>query len=642
MVGVAKVAYCQCTFARDVQRTLECVSLMSEHVDYVFIIADESVSPSQLELIRSNFDNVITKRVYFTDDIPAFRNNYLELCEQYKVDWVLVSDPDEIFCHEFAKDLRKIIGDLEREGYNMAGINCREQFEAVEWLDELDLLKECPAGYRKSAFYKNLLFRMRKGLRYVGVGIGKVHETFNIQHGWRVKLLPDRYYYVHAKSALTIWRNAARNFVIAGGGDNVGDVNPYWRKLRTLMQKYGIKSWMELEERIKNKDVPSEMAKFFIECLDAPRTNWGIEVRQTGKFFLFYNRKYLTPEVLSKVREMPKQDKESKAKEFVMKCYFFLLGRHPDGAGLEHYSQKLLSGDMSEEDVAVAIAESAEFRERMSGLSVEDIVNRCYNLVLGRNVDASGLKTYGSMLRDGRMTVPQLLRILFRSDEYAKKRKNNPQDRDAEFLRKWKRLLRIPLKTMAGGKGIDQTSEKDLRPRIERFKRYAPPQQFRKVLDIGAGYGLETLLLMQEGYDVEGITLGLENLMWASEKYGVALHEMDMHNLQFSDRSFDAIFCVQTFEHAFSAWLLVIEMRRVLRDGGRVFIEVPDPDNDTFLYGIEHTSILYPRQIIALFRKAGFKLVADLSEEAKYTLIFEKLPDGTFDTWAFVKLIMSD
>jgi len=339
---------------------------------------------------------------------------------------------------------------------------------------------------------------------------------------------------------------------------------------------------------------------------------------------------------------MPKQDKESKAKEFVTKCYFFLLGRHPDGAGLEHYAQKLLSGDMSEEDVAVAIAESAEFEERMSGLSVEDIVNRCYNLVLGRNVDASGLKTYGSMLRDGRMTVSQLLRILFRSDEYAKRRKNNPQDRDAEFLRKWKRLLRIPLKAETGGRGIDKTPEEQLRRKIERFRRYVPPQQFRRVLDIGAGDGLETLLLMREGYDVVGITLGFDNLIRASEKYGVHLYEMDMHNLQFNDRSFDAIFCAQTFEHAFSAWLLVIEMRRVLRDGGRVFIEVPDPDNDELLNTIWHVNMLYPRQIIALFRKAGFKLVADLSKEVKYTLIFEKLPDGAFDTWGYVKYIMTD
>jgi len=638
---MAKVAYCQCTFARDVQRTLECISLMSEHVDYVFIIADESVSPSQLELISSNFDNVITKRVHFTDDIPAFRNNYLELCEQYKVDWVLVSDPDELFCHEFARDLRKIIDDLERGGFNLAGINCREQFEAVEWLDELDLLEQCPTGYQKSEYYKHLLFKMREGLRYVGIGIGRVHETFNIQHGWKVKLLPDKYYYVHRKSALDIWRNAARNMVIAGGGNNVGDVNPYWTKLRTLMQKYGIKSWMELERCIKERDVPSEMANFFIECLDAPRTNWGIETRMLSKFFLFYNREYLTPDVLSKVREIPKQDKESAAREFVRRCYFSLLARHPDVAGGEYYTQKLLSGDMSEEDVAVAIAESAEFKERMSGLSVEDIVNRCYNLVLGRNVDDSGLQTYGGMLRDGRMTVPQLLRILFRSDEYAEK-KSNPHDKDAEFLRKWKRLLRIPLKAETGGRGTDETPEEELRGKIERFREYVPPQQFRRVLDIGAGDGLETLLLMREGYDVVGITLGFDNLIRASEKYGVHLYEMDMHNLQFSDRSFDAIFCAQTFEHAFSAWLLVIEMRRVLRDGGRVFIEVPDPDNDELLNTIWHVNMLYPRQIIALFRKAGFRLVADLSEEVKYTLIFEKMPDGAFESWGYVKYILAD
>jgi len=337
-----KIAYCQCTFARDFERTVKCVELMAPYVDMVIIVADQTVSEEQIEKLKRIKGNVHVIHTKFPDDIPKFRNKYMAYAELNDVDWVVVSDPDEVFNEQFAKDLRKIVEELEAKGYNIAGINCHEQFEDIEWLDELDLLKECPGGYRESDFYKNLLFKLRPGLRYVGVGIGRVHETWNIQEEWRAINLPkEKYWYTHTKSALDIWRNAARNVVLGGGGDNVGEINPYWKPLRELMSKHGIKDWTDFERKVKEKQVPRELSLYILSLLEAPNNDWGRECRQLAKWFLWYNREYLTSEVEDKIKNPPPPTKEQMVIDAVRKIYFQVLGRHPDREGLEYYSNAI-------------------------------------------------------------------------------------------------------------------------------------------------------------------------------------------------------------------------------------------------------------------------------------------------------------
>jgi len=212
---------------------------------------------------------------------------------------------------------------------------------------------------------------------------------------------------------------------------------------------------------------------------------------------------------------------------------------------------------------------------------------------------------------------------------------------EKEFIRKWDALLNIPRKVETGGRGVDESPPDAFIPFVETFKQYAPPEEYPRILDIGAGCGAETWVLMNAGYDVVGITFGEDNIKYAKERYGVELIEMDMHNLLFPDNSFDSIFMVQTFEHAFAPWLFIIEMRRVLRNHGKVFLDVPDPDDEEMLYTIWHTSVLYPNQIKALFWKAGFREVVDLSKKHRLAFLFEKLPDGQFEMWGYVKYIMT-
>jgi len=213
---------------------------------------------------------------------------------------------------------------------------------------------------------------------------------------------------------------------------------------------------------------------------------------------------------------------------------------------------------------------------------------------------------------------------------------------EKEFVRKWDALLNIARKVETGGRGVDEAQPETFIPFVETFKEYAPPEEYPRILDIGAGCGAETKVLMDAGYEVVGITFGEDNIKYAKERYGIELIEMDMHNLLFPNSSFDGALMIQTFEHAFAPWLFIIEMRRVLRNYGKVFLDVPDPDDEEMLRTIWHTSVLYPNQIKALFWKAGFKEVVDLSKKHRLAFLFEKLPDGQFEMWGYVQYIMRD
>jgi len=580
------IIYCQATYDQDYQDTLKCVERVSPHVDYTIIVEDGSLTEEQKAKLRS-YPNVIVKTVEFKDNIPEYRNAYLE--EAKKIDpyaWILVSDPDELFSESLVKDIRAIVAALEKDGYNMAGINCREAFELVEWLDDLDKLKECPGGYRQSQFYKNLLFKCSPNLRYIGVGKTKnVHETWHSPDvPWRAINLHPRYYYEHRKSALKIWRNAARNLFIGGGGDNVGDLNPYWTKLRQICNRLGIKTWRQFEEYMKKGKVDPELKAWLIDALQAPATNWGTETRETAKWYFALHPDEITPEIEERIKKPPPMPETAEIEAYVTKCYFEILGRHPDGPGKEFYTKAILEGKIPKEALPKILMQSKEYREKF-------------------------LSTL----------TPDQIRL----------------------AKKWEAYLAISKKAETEGKGIDEAPEQLIKQSIEFFAKHVPPEKYPNVLDIGAGFGLETKMLMEKGYKATGITLGKDNIKVAKERFGVELIEMDMHNLRFPPDTFDAIYMSHTFEHAIAPWMLILEMRFVLKDGGRVFLEVPTPDHPDHDV-IWHTNLLYPKQISRLFRMAGFKEIARSDSPKIHRLIYEKLPNNHPDFkhyWGYIQHI---
>jgi len=411
-----RVSYCKIAYWRNWKRTLERVKewLTDSSADYVIVVADQTVDENMIkeaEKLTISFNKSFSfrdeirelkerrregekpefhlMRVRFNENIPEFRNHYLEEARKLGVDWVAVSDSDEIFNEAFRRECKKIAEELEAKGYNVAEINCKEAFEDHEWLDDADKLAASIIEPRESWYFKQLFFKLRPGLCYVGsAGLRRVHETWNLREGWVVARLPrDKYWYVHRKSSLEIWRNAARNMIFGGGGLDVGELNPFWKPLRELMRKYGFEDWAALEKAIIKHRIPEEMVRFFEECLDAPNTDWGRETRQLAKFFFWHNREYLNDKILEKIKNPPEPTDEQKVVDWITKCYLKVLGRHPDPEGLEYWKRRIMVGQTPMHELPKYLMASEEYRRKIEGEEVVRLnVPIDVNIKLNENV----------------------------------------------------------------------------------------------------------------------------------------------------------------------------------------------------------------------------------------------------------------
>ena len=374
MSSEIKIAFCQCTFRRDWECTIKHIENWLPYVDYVIIIVDETVSREEIEKVKERFNSLklIIKQVKFNDNIPEFRNHYVEECKRLGVSWFVISDPDEWINELTRKDIRYLVEWAEANGYTQLGLNCREQFEVVEWLpfDKLDLLKEYPGGYRESNYYKLLINKICcERFRYAGVGKTKsVHETWGCPvHRPRAFYLDkERYYYVHKKSAYDIWRNAARNLFIGGGGDNVGDLNEMWVELRQICREIEITKWQEFEEFVTSgKSLPPKLIDWIKRALTWKATDYGIETRETAKWIIYHHRYLLKdPKIKYGVEHPPKPTREDEVENYVRKCYIQILGRHPDRQGLENYKKLILAGKIKKEDLPGILRSSEEYMQK--------------------------------------------------------------------------------------------------------------------------------------------------------------------------------------------------------------------------------------------------------------------------------------
>jgi len=365
-----KVVYCQLTYKKDFEKTKECIQRVSPYVDATIIVYDETLSTDQIRWLEENSRKYNLYLVFkkFNDNLPEMRNAYLEKAKEIGADWVCVSDPDELYSEELAKNLKTLIATYSAQGFNLLAVPARDQFDNVEWLDDLDLLKEVPGGYRETDYWKPMLiFKLYPDTHYEGVGVeGKIHERIVSSIPWKSVNLPKQYFYVHKKSALRIWRNAMRNMFIAGGGDNVGALNRYWVKLRQICSKRGINTWYEFEKFIEQGTEDPEFHEWLKEALQAPPTNWGIETRETAKYYFALHKDQITPEIESLIKTKPKMTPEIEVEQYITSMYFKILGRHPDAEGLKTYKELILSGIIKKEELPKMLMTSEEYRSKFA------------------------------------------------------------------------------------------------------------------------------------------------------------------------------------------------------------------------------------------------------------------------------------
>jgi SAM-dependent methyltransferase len=102
----------------------------------------------------------------------------------------------------------------------------------------------------------------------------------------------------------------------------------------------------------------------------------------------------------------------------------------------------------------------------------------------------------------------------------------------------------------------------------------------KRVLEVGAGTGRDSVALAKSGADV--ITLdysprSLELIQQASESAGVQIGMVGGDGLQlpFADDSFDVVFHQGLLEHFRDPMVMLREHRRVLKRGGLLLVDVP-------------------------------------------------------------------
>lgn len=477
-----KIAYCQATYSRDFDETKECIERVFPHVNMTIISYDQSLTDDQIKWLENNKEkfNIVSIKYEWTDDMPAMRNSYLKIAKELGVEWLCVSDPDELFSEELAKNLRSLIEKYGGEGYSILGVPVRDQFSGIgndEWFDDLDRLKEYPAGYRETEYWKPMLiFKIFPDIRYEGIGVEKkVHETLLTQYKQKTVNLPKEYFYIHKKNVIKIWRNAARNMFISGGGDNVGGKNRLWVELRQICGQIGIDTWNKFEEFVNlginnysekitiSEEQKKEFRLWLEAALKALPTKEGTETRETAKWYLALHKDEIDQKILDLIKTIPTITQESELENFVTQTYYQILGRHPDRTGLDNYVQKIMRKELKRHELADIFRNSLEHKEKFSGVStdigtipspgsigtknmdssmssnykskltdeerlkydkIQKFVEQMYNKILGRSADIPGLNYYTKAIMEKRLKPVDLPDIFRKSEEYVDHRRS--------------------------------------------------------------------------------------------------------------------------------------------------------------------------------------------------------------------------
>ena len=99
--------------------------------------------------------------------------------------------------------------------------------------------------------------------------------------------------------------------------------------------------------------------------------------------------------------------------------------------------------------------------------------------------------------------------------------------------------------------------------------------QLGRLLDIGSGNGWLVEHMNQLGWQAEGLDFDIQSVKSARQR-GLVFHEGDLFQQQFSDASFDAVTMSHCIEHFHDPLAWLIEVRRILKPGGRLSLVTPN------------------------------------------------------------------
>lgn len=147
-------------------------------------------------------------------------------------------------------------------------------------------------------------------------------------------------------------------------------------------------------------------------------------------------------------------------------------------------------------------------------------------------------------------------------------------------------------------------------------QKYIDPLNLAKdahILDLGCGPGYFLDEMKKRDYtNFHGVTLSPGDIKTCEAK-GHSIKKYDLSFLPqkdgYYDESVDFIFLRHALEHSPYPIFSLMEYNRVLKQGSKMYLEVPAPGCDRkHEYNPNHYSILGQDQLIALLNRTGFKV----------------------------------
>ena len=250
-----------------------CVERALPYVDHI-VIVDGGSTDDSIFYFR-NWSQQEPKLHFYihpwTDNFSAQRNNYLRHADEFAQlgDWILVSDPDELFEEVTFAQLRDIAPEVLAKGCNAAGFQCRSismKGPHKVW-DSLD------------NYWKHLFYYWEPGLKY----IGNPHESLVISGGLRIANTP--LLYEHIKQENVIWKRGMRNLFVGGGGPNLGNSNQRWKDLRAISSSLGLETWHQFNNYLLKGNIDQKLKDWMILYHDVDGWDGASEHREVYKTY---------------------------------------------------------------------------------------------------------------------------------------------------------------------------------------------------------------------------------------------------------------------------------------------------------------------------------------------------------------------
>ena len=150
-----------------------------------------------------------------------------------------------------------------------------------------------------------------------------------------------------------------------------------------------------------------------------------------------------------------------------------------------------------------------------------------------------------------------------------------------------------------------------------------PDGSASRMIDVGCGSCQMSLIARDLGWEVTVVDAVQKNLDQA-RTFGFDAHQVDLNfPLPFPDDSFDHAMVIEVIEHIVNAELLIEELGRVVKPGGRVLMTTPNnafyrrrlralqgkaPDDEGY-----HFRFFVKRRLAAVFEKCRFRIEATRS-----------------------------